>query len=298
MTNTSVNSSSQPTVPIFKGEKYHLWSIKMQTLFRSQELWDIVEGGYDEPEEPPEAPDKKLRENRKLDAKALFLIQSALDDDIFPRISAVSSSKKAWDILKKECRGDNKVISVKLQTLCGNFESLSMEKKESVQEYLSRVSSIVNQMTSFGEVISDSTVVRKVLRSLTNKFSHVVAAIEESKDMSSYGFDELMGSLLAHEDRISRSYEKEEEKDFQVQEKFFSEVKSDENGGDRSHGIGGFRGRGYARGRGGRGVDQRQSKSSIQCYYCKRYGRMGMLKLSVGINKEMSKVNKATLLKR
>lgn len=96
MANTSVNYSSQrPTVPIFKGEKYHIWSIKSQNLFRSQELWDIVEGRYDKPQEPPEALDKKLRENRKLDAKALFLIQSALDDDIFPRISAVLSSKQA-----------------------------------------------------------------------------------------------------------------------------------------------------------------------------------------------------------
>lgn len=51
-------------------------------------------------------------------------------------------------------------------------------------------------------------------------------------------------------------------------------MKSDENGGDRSHGIGGFRGRGYARGQGGRGVDQRQSKSSIECYYCNRYGHV------------------------
>ena len=52
-----------------------------------------------------------------------------------------------------------------------------MKEKESVQDYLSKVSSIVNQMRSFGENISDSTVVRKVLRSLTKNYNHVVAAI-------------------------------------------------------------------------------------------------------------------------
>ena len=37
---TGVNPSSRPLIPIFKGEKYHLWSLKMQTPFKSQELWE------------------------------------------------------------------------------------------------------------------------------------------------------------------------------------------------------------------------------------------------------------------
>lgn len=100
---------------------------------------------------------------------------------------------------------DNKVISIKLQTLRGNFESLAMKEKEPVQNYLSRVSSIVNQMRSYGEIIGDETVVRKVLRSLTNDYIHIVATIEESKELANYSFDELMGSLLTHEDRITRT---------------------------------------------------------------------------------------------
>jgi len=54
--------------------------------------------------------------------------------------------------------------------------------------------------------------VAKVLRSLTKKFEHVVSAIEESMDLFDYSFDELMSSLLAHEDRINRPHEKVEEK--------------------------------------------------------------------------------------
>ncbi|XP_009788904.1 uncharacterized protein LOC107802483 [Nicotiana tabacum] len=88
--------------------------------------------------------------------------------------------------------GDKKVIEVKLQTLRRDFETLSMKNNESVQDYMSRVSSIVNLMKSYGEIVSDKIIVAKALKSLTNKSEHVVAAIEESKDLSNYSFDELM----------------------------------------------------------------------------------------------------------
>jgi len=106
--------------------------------------------------------------------------------------------------------GENKVINVTLQTLWREFEILAMKVKEPVQKYLSIVSDIVSHMKTYGEHLSNEIVVSKVLRSLTTDFDHVDAAIEESKDLSTYSFDELMGLLLAHEVRINQSFEKVE----------------------------------------------------------------------------------------
>ena len=75
---------------------------------------------------------------------ALFFIQSALDDDIFPRISSAKSSKGAWEIIKSEYFGDKKMIAVKLQSLRSKFESLKMNDKEGIQVYLSRVARVVS----------------------------------------------------------------------------------------------------------------------------------------------------------
>ncbi|KAL4364030.1 hypothetical protein GQ457_04G017220 [Hibiscus cannabinus] len=188
----------------------------MKTMFKYQELWDLVENGYEEPDPAPAVPDQRLRENRKRDLRLLVLIQSALEDNIFSRISAADTSKQAWDILKQEYLGNKKVIIVKLQTLHRDFETLTMKDKESVQEFLSRVFGIVNLMKSYGEILSNEIVVSKVLRSLISKFDHVVVVIEETKDLSTYTFDELMSSLISHEARSNTSHKNSEEKAFQV----------------------------------------------------------------------------------
>ncbi|GJY34980.1 hypothetical protein Tco_0420358 [Tanacetum coccineum] len=125
MSNHNTSTLSQALIPIFKGEKYHLWSIKMTTLFKSQELWELVE--YEFPDPKPTEQDQALRDNRKKDAKALFFIQSALDDDIFPHIASANTSNQAWEILKQEFFGDRKVITIKLQTLHREFETLKMK---------------------------------------------------------------------------------------------------------------------------------------------------------------------------
>jgi len=119
-------------MPIFTGEKYEFWSIKMKTLFKSQGVWDLVEAGFVE-QSDSDKETKKLKEIKKKDAKALFLIQQAVHDTIFSRIAAATTSSQAWKILKKEFQGSAKVITVKLQTYRRDFETLSMKSNESVQ---------------------------------------------------------------------------------------------------------------------------------------------------------------------
>ena len=46
-----------------------------------------------------------------------------------------------------------------------------------------------------GEKMEDIRVMEKLLRSLTSKFEHVLAAIEEFKNLKEIPIDELLGSL-------------------------------------------------------------------------------------------------------
>ncbi|KAH0745660.1 hypothetical protein KY285_007317 [Solanum tuberosum] len=244
---TSSNSAlsvAQPLIHVFKGESYEFWSIHMKTILKSQDLWDLVECEFADSEEG-----NKWRSNKQKDAKALAFIQQVVHDSVFSWIATTTTSKQAWTILQKE-QGDSKVIVVRLQSLRCDFETLMMNSGESIAGFSSRVTTIVSQMRSYKEKVIDQTIVEKVLRSLTPKFDHVVAAIEESNNLSVFSFDELMGSLQAHEARINQSTKKNEKKAFQVKD---SATKYGENNGpaSRSRGRQGFcggRGRGYGRG--------------------------------------------------
>lgn len=59
------------------------------------------------------------------------------------------------------------------------YELLQIEESESVADFFTRVTRLVNQIKMCGEVLTSSSVVAKLLRSLLPKFDHVVVAIEE-----------------------------------------------------------------------------------------------------------------------
>ncbi|KAK3034920.1 hypothetical protein RJ639_034162 [Escallonia herrerae] len=80
---------------------------------------------------------------------------------------AVAMAKEAWNILQNEFWGSNKI-------------------------------------RSHGDTIEDKKIIQKIIRSLPMKFDHVVAAIEESKNLNELTLVELVGSLQAHEERMHR----------------------------------------------------------------------------------------------
>ncbi|KAG6755052.1 hypothetical protein POTOM_040866 [Populus tomentosa] len=172
-TANSSQSISMP-LPIFYGSDYDLWGKKMMTLFKSQNLTDIiVEEGLNKPTNISileEAQQKELDEVRtQKDASALYLIQQSLAITIFPRISEASTAKQAWDTLKKEFGGDSKVRTIRLQIPRRELENIKMKYSETVKDYHGRVKVAVNQTRSVGENVTDQRIVEKFLVSLTRK---------------------------------------------------------------------------------------------------------------------------------
>ena len=87
----------------------------------------------------------------------------------------------------------------KFQRLTTSFEEIKMEEDESFDEFYVKLKDIVNSTFNFGETIPKPKIVRKVLKSLLERFHAKIAMIEESKDIDKIPLTELVGNLQTYE---------------------------------------------------------------------------------------------------
>jgi len=176
----------------------------MRVLFDYHELWDFVESGVSAlVVNATEAQRVAHRDQKKKDNKVLYLIHQGMNDETFEQIEGATTASEAWTILSTNYKGDDKIKRVCLQTLRRQYELMQMETTETIDAYINKVLALTNQMKTNGETHSDEAKVEKILKSLTPRFEHVVAAIEEANGISKMTVRLLSGSLRVHEQRMN-----------------------------------------------------------------------------------------------
>ncbi|CAL9003966.1 unnamed protein product, partial [Prunus brigantina] len=146
--------------PIFSGDNYEFWKIRMRTIFKSHGIWDLVEKGFE------------------------------ISDSKGKKIDEEGSSET-----EKEFHGDKQVRSIKLQGLRRDFEYTRMRDDETLSVYLTRLLDLVNQMKGYGEDLSKGRLVQKLLISLTKEFDPVCYVIEQTKDIEAIEVQEVIAAL-------------------------------------------------------------------------------------------------------
>ena len=132
---------------------------------------------------------------------ALF---NAITNEEFKKISSTETAKEAWTILQTTYEGTKAVKDSKLQRLTTSFKEIKMEEDESFDKFYTKLKDIVNSAFNLGETIPEPKIVRKVLRSLPERFHAKITAIEESKDIDKIPLTELVGNLQTYELGLTR----------------------------------------------------------------------------------------------
>ena len=70
-----------------------------------------------------------------------------------------------------------------------------MEEDESFDEFYAKLKDIVNSAFNLGETILKPKIVRKVLKSLPERFHVKITVVEESKDIDKIPLIELVSNL-------------------------------------------------------------------------------------------------------
>ena len=74
-----------------------------------------------------------------------------------------------------------------------------MEEDESFDKFYAKLKDITNSAFNLGETIPEPKIMRKVFRSLLERFHAKIMAIEESKDIDKIPLTELVGNLQTYE---------------------------------------------------------------------------------------------------
>ena len=178
----------------------------MRTFLQSldEKGWQAVEIGWTKPKEAPANWDEAKIKAANFNSRALNALFSAITKEEFKKISFTETAKEAWTILQTTYEGTKAVKDSKLQRFTTSFEEIKMEEDESFDEFYAKLKDIVNLSFNLGETIFEPKIVRKVLRSLPERFHAKITTIEELKDIDKIPLTELVGNLQTYELGLTR----------------------------------------------------------------------------------------------
>ncbi|KAI3457213.1 hypothetical protein Pfo_013876 [Paulownia fortunei] len=204
---------------LLSGSNYSYWKTKMRAFFKSlnERAWKSILAGWKHTTKTVE--EKEVRKPKtkwstaedqvaNFNSNALNAIFSAVDENQFKLIFTCESTKKAWEVLQIAYEGTKTIRMSKLQILTTRFENLRMEENKIIIEFNINLCDISNEAHALREKYTDFKLVRKVLRSLPERFAYKVTDIEETRHFTELRLDELMGALQFFEMKNQNKREK------------------------------------------------------------------------------------------
>ena len=191
---------------LFDGTNYAYQKVRMRAFlqFLYEKVWQAVEIGWTKPTEAPADWDDAKIKVANFNGRVLDALFNAVTNEEFKKISSTQTTKEAWTILQTTYEGTKAIKDSKLQRLTTSFKEIKMEEDELFDEFYAKLKDIMNSMFNLWETIPEPKIVRKVLRSLPERFHAKITTIEESKDIDKIPLTELIGNLQTYELGLTR----------------------------------------------------------------------------------------------
>jgi len=91
------SSFSAVAPPVFDGDNYQMWAVRMETYLEALDLWEAIEEDYEVPPLPanPTVAQIKLQKEKKTrKSKAKACLFAAVSEMIFMRIMSLKTAKE------------------------------------------------------------------------------------------------------------------------------------------------------------------------------------------------------------
>ena len=191
---------------LFDGTNYAYQKVRMRAFlqFLDEKVWRALQIGWTKPKEAPTDWDEAKIEAANFNSKVLNALFSAVTDEEFKKIYSIKTAKEAWTIFQTTYEDTKAVKDSKFQRLTTSFEEIKMQEDESFDEFYAKLKDIVNSTFNLRETILEPKIVKKVLRSLLERFHAKITTIEESKDIDKIPLTNLVGNLQTYELGLSK----------------------------------------------------------------------------------------------
>ncbi|XP_018465591.2 uncharacterized protein LOC108837003 [Raphanus sativus] len=255
--------SSSIRCPMLTATNYTVWAIRMKIVLGVHEVWEVIE---------EESTDKKKNN------MATTLIYQSIPEAMILQIGHLGSAKKVWEAIQTRNVGAERVREARLHTLMMEFDRMKMKETDKIDDYVGKITEISSKAMALGETIEETKLVKKLLGSLPRKkFIFMVASLEQSIDLKTAKFEDVIGRLKTFEERITD----EEEDPHENQNKLmYTNAEQQQNrdyyGGRGRSGRNSYYGRGRGRGRSQwdnqRSYWESRDTSRVTCFRCDKLG--------------------------
>ncbi|XP_013617845.1 PREDICTED: uncharacterized protein LOC106324419 [Brassica oleracea var. oleracea] len=220
--------------PMLTASNYTVWCMRMKIALKVSEVWETIDPG--------------TKYEKKNNMAIAFLFQY-IPEALILQVGDLDIAKGVSDAIKARNLGAERVKEARLQTLMAEFDRLKMKDGDTIDNFVGKLSELPSKAATLGEVIEESKIVKKFLKSLPRKkYIQIVASIEQLLDLNSTSFEDIVGRLKAYEERITEAEEEEHEDQNKL---MYADSGQESYGGyGRGRGRGGrspWRGRGRGR---------------------------------------------------
>lgn len=137
--------------PLLTRTNYVEWAVLMQVMLEARDMWEAVDVGGVSPHE---------------DRMAMEALLCATPTEMRVSLHGKGTAKRAWDAIKTERVGVDRIRKAKATNLQRDFGDLSFRDGESIDNFTHRLTSITSELSILGVPLVEPTVVRMILQAV------------------------------------------------------------------------------------------------------------------------------------
>ena len=129
-----------------------------------------------------------------------MFITNHITPEQYHQVKTIPSAKGVWDYLEKIGEGVATQKEARIDTLRSKFHRFTRHEGENVAAIYNRLTALANELISLGATdVTNTMVVRTMLRYLDDSFSHIVLMIKERSNFKDLVPADVVERLKTHE---------------------------------------------------------------------------------------------------